>query len=95
MKINLFLFLSIVLISFSSCSDNDENDITYLDNKLIEGIWHHELKTQYDQRTIDSTVFCFENNKAYSLYYAKISGLDTLKFEEKTENTDAICSQIL
>lgn len=56
-----------------------------MDNKLIEGVWHRELKTDYDKLTIDSTVYCFENDMAYSLYYAKIAGLDTLKFEGKTE----------
>lgn len=85
MKKNIFYALLVVLISLSSCDNNDEDNIKYLDNTLIEGIWHYELKTEYDQRTIDSTVFCFENNKAYSLFYAKISGLDTLKFETKTE----------
>ena len=80
-----FFSLSIVFISLSSCNDNDENDVTYLNNKLIEDVWHSELKTEYDKRTIDSTVFCFENNTAYSLYYAKVIDLDILKFEEKTK----------
>lgn len=85
MKKLLFLSLSIVFITLSSCNDNNENDVTYLDNKLIEGTWHNELKSEYKKYTIDSTVFCFENNVTHSLYYAKIADLDTLKFEGKTK----------
>lgn len=95
MKKLFFSSLSIAFIVLSSC--NDENNITYLDNKLIEGTWHCELKSEYDRFTIDSTVFCFDNNVTYSLYYAKVADLDTLKFEGKTEYgryllTDSIIS---
>lgn len=76
--------LSILFIAFSSCNDN-ENNITYLNNKLIEGTWHRELRSIDEKYSIDSTIFCFDNNKAYSVYYAKIADLDTLKFEGKTE----------
>lgn len=85
MKKRLFLSLVTMLIILSGCSDNNENNVTYLDNKLIEGTWHSELKSIDEKYSIDSTVFHFVNNEAYSLYYSKIAGLDTLKFEGKTK----------
>lgn len=84
MKKLFFFSLLIIFVAFSSCSDN-ENNTDYLDNSLIEGVWHSELKSIDEKYSIDSTIFYFNNNDAYSVYYAKIADLDTLKFEGKTK----------
>lgn len=94
---NTLAFLSILLCIFSiySCSDDDNNKEHYLDNKLLEGKWHSMMYTDYDHLTIDSLIYTFKENKLYTEYYAKISGLDTLKYEGKIDEGNYLLTNTL
>lgn len=81
MKKMLFILNIALVCLLYSCDKEDSDNTRYLDNKLIEGTWIGTTKNNY--YTIDSTIYIFKDNKMSREFYARISGLETLKYEGK------------
>lgn len=60
----LLLILLFTPLFFACGSDDEEDNIQYLDNKLIEGSW-------YWIDDSDSVVYSFENNRAIRIRFDK------------------------
>lgn len=79
MKKLTFILCSLsVIFNFTSCDNNEHDDIHYLDNKLVEGTWNSKFAR-------DSLIYIFKDDNLTTEFYAYINGMDELKFEVKED----------